>query len=290
MNTIVLKNETPEGEPLEATFLPGKGMNLISYKKGQTEVIDQSTKQRFDQIYEGLGAMIGPHFHLRKTETIPPIPNETKFPHIAKARELHVTDPFMHGVGRYAPWQAKETETSIRAQLSGKDEWNGVPLSSLEGQDFKMRYDVDLTPNGLQLDLSVVSETDSIIGIHYFYHLPNGSGTISAKIQDHYIVKNEMKPIPQDWKFAADHQLTFELNQDADFTFHPFPNPLGGQILLDTGSYRLLTTYTSDSQENAWQFYHPKGASFVCIEPVSSQDPRRPNLTVSSIKIALQIL
>lgn len=43
------------------------------------------------------------------------------------------------------------------------------------------------------------------------------------------------------------------------------------------------------SEENCWQLYHPEGASFVCIEPISSQDPRHPNLSVSAISIRLAI-
>ena len=76
-----------------------------------------------------------------------------------------------------------------------------------------------------------------------------------------------------------------------DNTFHPFPHPLNGTIILelDAIDYRLTTKYSSPSQENSWQLYHPKGASFVCIEPLSAQDIRHPNLTTSNILITLQI-
>ena len=37
---IQLKNTSPLGEPLVATFLPDGGMNLASYKLGEIEVID----------------------------------------------------------------------------------------------------------------------------------------------------------------------------------------------------------------------------------------------------------
>ena len=38
MKTIVLKNQTEDGIPLEATFAPERGMNLVSYKRGDCEV------------------------------------------------------------------------------------------------------------------------------------------------------------------------------------------------------------------------------------------------------------
>ncbi|MGA8164379.1 MAG: hypothetical protein WB791_05050 [Waddliaceae bacterium] len=287
---ISLKNQTPEGIPLEATFLPDKGMNLISYRRGEVEIIDQSTRPDFERRFAGLGPIIGPHFHHRKPHLIPDISNEEQFPHIAICREEKRSDPFSHGVGRYAPWSAEATENSIHAALSGKETWNDVPLAAIEGQDFQMHFDVELTPAGLQLHLSVVSEADSIVGIHYYYRLPQERGTVRSQVQNAYIVNDVKKPLPSDWSFDSRHILTYELNQDTDFTFFPYPNPLKGEIILNTTEYQLVTTYDNDSQENSWQLWHPHGASFVCIEPVSSQDPRHPNLTVSSIKIRLEIL
>ena len=281
MKPIVLKNES-----FEATFLPDRGMNLISFKKGNIEVIDQSTKQDFEERFAGLGPIIGPHFHRRNPRIIPPIKNKDMFPHIEKMQ----ADPFSHGIGRYAPWQTEVTDTQVHAQLSGDDTWNDIKLSELEGQKFKMEFNADLTPEGLKLEMSVVSDTDSIVGIHYYYHLPQGTGKIISTVQNKYIVNNELKPLPDNWNFDAQHKLTYDLDQDTDFTFFPHPNPLEGKILLDTGVYQLMTRYTCASQENSWQLWHPKGASFVCVEPLSSQNPRRPNLTVSSIKIHLQIL
>ncbi len=286
---MTLKSQTTEGIPLEATFLPEKGMNLISYKWGEIEVIDQSTRHDFERRFAGLGPIIGPHFHRRKPHLIPKIQNEECFPHIAICREEKCSDPFSHGIGRYAPWKAEATGSGIHAVLSGKDRWNDVPLATIEGQDFQMRFDIELTSGGLHLNLSVVSDTDSIVGIHYYYHLPHGRGTVRSQVQNAYIVNNVKKPLPPEWNFDSQHILTYELNQETDFTFFPYPNPLQGEIILDTSEYRLVTTYKNDSQENSWQFWHPNGASFACIEPVSSQDPRHPNLTVSKVNIQLEI-
>ncbi len=291
MDAIVLKQKSAQGSPLEATFLPDKGMNLISYKKDATEVIDQSTRPLFEERFAGLGALIGPHFHRRHPESIPPVKDEALFPHIARVKSQGVLEPFSHGIARYAPWTAVQaTDTKISAKLTGKDTWNGVPLSALEGQNFTYTFNVELTPSGLILDLSVVSDTDSLVGIHSYYHLPQGHGTVVSQVQKNYIAEGVRQPLPASFAMDEQQRLTYDTNQAADFTFYPFPNALEGHIVLDAGAYRLRTRYSCNSQENAWQLYHPAGASFVCIEPLSAQDPRHPNLTASSIRIQLEIL
>ncbi len=280
MEPILLKNET-----LQATFDPERGMNLLSYKRGTVEVIDPSTRALFEERFAGLGALIGPHFHHRKV--IPKVQDESLFPHIARLKAKGVQEPFSHGIGRYAPWKAELiSPQKVKARLTGKDTWNGVPLASLEGQNFAMELLAELTPEGLKLDLSVVSDSDSLVGIHYYYHLPQGRGSVSAQVQNHYIEGGEMKPI----KLSSQNLLTLDLDSSYDCTFFPFPNPLQGEMLLDAIDYKLKTRYSCKCQENSWQLYHPAGASFVCIEPISSQDPRHPNLTVSSLTILLEIL
>jgi hypothetical protein len=290
MQTITLTNRTASGKLIEATFVPEVGMNLISYKLGDIEIIDQSTLPLFEERSSGLGPIIGPHFHERRPEIIPKLTEEQErlFPHIARIKAQGRKDPFSHGIGRYAPWQAVSTPTTIQATLKGKDLWNGLPLSLLEGQDFTMRMDVVLTPSGLELNLSVVSDTDSIVGIHYYYRLPDGRGTVTSDVKEMYYNPHELMKIPSTWNYQQ-HQLTYEMKEAADFAFHPFHNPLVGTITLQTSEYQLVTTYRSASQENAWQLYHPAGASFVCIEPLSAQNPRKANLSVSSLHIKLEI-
>lgn len=288
MNPIVLSASLEDGTALQATFLPEKGMNLISFKKGNLEIIDQTTLPLFEERFAGLGALIGPHFHRRRSEVLPKISDETLFPHIARVKANGVADPFSHGIARYAAWRATATPTTVKAVLTGKDTWNGVPLSALEGQNFTMHFEAALTPKGLSLALDVVSDSDSLVGIHYYYHLPQGTGQIKSCVQPECIIEGKRQTIPATWNVDPSGTLIFDLENDADYTFFPSPNPREGQILLEAGTYRLRTTYECDSQENCWQLYHPKGASFVCVEPISSQDPRHPNLTVSRIKIMLE--
>lgn len=286
---LKLKQKTAEGKLLEAIFLPEKGMNLISYMLDGIEVIDPSTKPLFDERFGGLGPLIGPHFYQRNPAVIPPIKDESLFPHIALTRAQKRADPFSHGIARYAPWKYQADDSKITAALTGKDQWMGVPLADLEGQQFQMSFAAALTPEGLKLDLSVTSDSDSLVGIHYYYRLPKGKGTIFSRVQNRYIVSRELKPIPGEWNYDAQHRLVYPLNQETDFTFHPFPDPKGGEILLKTDEYALKTTYSCSSEENSWQLYHPKGGSFVCIEPISAFDPRAANLTASALSINLQI-
>ncbi len=282
MTEVTLKNTTPDGQDITVTYLPERGMNMISYKKGSTEIIDQSTHTLFDERSAGLGALIGPHFHRRRPQILP------KLAHIETNGEK---DPFSHGIGRYVPWTYKSDATSIKATLKGDDIWKETPLKEIESQDFTMQFEAHLTPNGLEIDYSVVSECDSIIGIHYYYHLPNGTGKIVSKVKDKYIAIDEILNIPDSWGFNRQtHELTYSLDKDTDFTFHPFTDPTEGTVFLDAGDYSLKTHFTSPSEECSFQLWHPQDASFVCIEPVTAQDPRHPNLTVSSIKIHLEIL
>lgn len=286
---VVLKNVTADGTPLEATFLPEKGMNMVSYKRGDIEVIDQNTLALFEERFAGLGALIGPHFHRRNERTLPQLSDESLFPHIARVRQKGVQDPFSHGIGRYAPWKAEFSDTHIDAKLSGDDLWEGVKLSSLEGQNFKMHFQGRLTQKGLKIDLSIVSETDSLVGLHYYYALPEGFGTVRSRIQN-TMIDNREKKIPY-WVLDDQNEVSIPIgNADLDYTFYPFPNPREGKIFLDAGKYCLETRYRCMSQENSWQLYHPKDATFVCIEPLSSQDPRHPNLTVSSLQVEIEIL
>lgn len=276
MTIITLENQAENGESLQAQFALSQGMNLLSYKKGSVEIIDQSTKDLFDERSAGLGALIGPHFHRRKKEVIPKIANEELFPHIAKVRAKGIEDPFSHGIGRYAPWTLiSQSANHVHAQLTGKDLWNDVALSTLEGQNFSMSFNAKLEKNGLFLNLSIVSETDSLIGIHYYYALPNGRGRILSQIRGE---NGEVM------------QLNCELNEFIDQTYHPFPDLLTQTIVLETDQYQLKTTYQSPSAENCWQLYHPNNASFVCIEPISAKNPKYPNLSVSALQIQLEIL
>lgn len=281
---ITLKNNSG----YEATYLPEKGMTLASFKKNGIEVIDQETLALFEERRAGLGPLIGPHFHQRPQSRVPKVENESLFPEIALARSLGRSDPFSHGLGRFAEWKVETSENSITATLSGKDLFRGVPLSQLEGQDFTLTYEASLKESGLHIDYSVVSETDSVVGLHYYYRLPHKRGVVQSKVGSLVQVNETKIAVPESWGYH-DHELKFELNKPADFTFYPHPHPLATTIDLFTDEFDLSVHYSSPSQANGWQLWHPQDATFVCIEPLSAQNPRKPILSASSLKVHLAI-
>ncbi|MCC5831624.1 MAG: hypothetical protein JJU12_01080 [Chlamydiales bacterium] len=267
-------------------FLPNKGMNFISLKKGEIEVLDQATRELFEARYAGLGAMIGPHFHQRKV--IPPIRDKEHFPHLAKVKG---NDPFSHGIGRYAPWNVEfSSENQIRAVLKGEDKWQGITLKELEGQDFNMQYEATLTDEGLEINLSVCGETESLVGLHTYYALANGMGRVKARVRDEYNDQGRVQAIPSTWNYGEDHMLLFPLTEPADYGFRPYPDPLHGMMELETETHAVRVLYWCDNEENSIQLWHPEGGSFVCMEPLSAKDPRKPRLTVSSLKILISVL
>jgi len=274
MQEIILKQTAIDGQPLEVRFASDAGMNLLHYSKGTIQVLDQSTKVLFEDRYAGLGALIGPHFHHRNPACIPAIKDESLFPHIARVRAKGINEPFSHGIARYAPWKVEKIgEAKLKGRLTGKDEWNGVSLAALEGQNFTYDLNAELTPHGLVLDLAVVSDTDSVVGIHYYYAVPRGKGTVESLIH----------------REGKEEKFVYEIGNAIDSNFHP-AKPLEGKIDFNAGDYRVVTRYQSPSQENSWQLFHPEGASYICIEPLSAADPRHPVLTASRLKIHIEII
>lgn len=286
---VTIKNCTSKGELLEATFLPHKGMNLVSFKKGDIEVIDQSTYKSFKENYCGLGALIGPHFLHRNPKVIPSSNDETLFPHIASLKKEGLQDPFYHGIARYSQWKAEASETEIKGSLTGKDELHGVPLKLLEGQDFKITFDAEMTKENLSITISVVSDTASLMGLDYHYALSKGKGIVTADTLESYEEEGVTKQIPSTWDYKNQH-IHYDLNHSANFHFFPFLNPLSGNILLQTENYQLRTIYNCVNEENCWRLFHPPGNSYVCISPMSAKNPQKPQLTVSFLKVKLEIL
>lgn len=287
MNPIILTNETPDHQLLKAVFLPEKGMNLISFSKGNIEVIDQHTKKDFEERAAGLGSLIGPHFHLQREDWIKPVKDESLFPHIAIAKKRGYKDPFSHGIGRYAPWNFKAGKNSISAHLSGKDTWNNVPLCDLEGADFEMSFEAQLTPSGLEISLSISSERICLIGLHYYYTLPRGKAVITSLVKDQYNDMGVFKPIEDRWTKGDKNHLVFDLDEPADYGFLPLDKDHSGEVHLKTSEYQMQIRYQGASDEVSCQLYHPKDASFVCIEPMSAKNPRSLSASSSSIKVQM---
>ncbi len=289
MELVLLSNISSDGEPLTVTYLLKQGLNMASYKKGDIEAIDQSTRPLFDECFAGLGPMIGPHFYHRPKEMITKVPDESLFPFIARERATGSDEPFTHGIGRYIPWKVHFTDNSITGTIKGSDEYKGVLLKDLEGQDFTMTYEANLLPDGLHIAMSVASDKASIVGLHYYYAL-KGGGTVTSQVQDQYNDMSVWKTIPDVWWVKEKHHLKYDLNNAADFGFLPYPDSLQASILLKTSEHSIRVSYTAPTEENSWQLWHPKDASFVCIEPVSAKNSRRAVANSSSIHVKIEIL
>lgn len=288
---ITLKNTTENGIPLSAVFCPEKGMNLLSFKKGDIEAFDQSTKSLFLERCAGLGALIGPHFHHRPKEALTQKFDESLFPHIAKQKLQGVEEPFTHGIARYVPWKYEYSGTQISASLRGSDLYKGVAIKEFEGQDFHMTLDVKLIHDGLVLQFNIHSELPSVIGFHYYYeYIP--SSFVQAFVQKDFRKQETWTPLPATWYDATKHKLHFDASQESDFGFKPIlqPDHPYHLICLKGSSHLLHIEYTSSNEEEtSWQLYHPKEASFVCIEPLSALNPRKPILTNNNLQLKISV-
>jgi hypothetical protein len=290
MNKVVLKNISSQGEALEATFLPEGGMNLVSYRLGDIEIIDQKTLSLYEEQMAGLGALIGPHFFCR--QKISSGYDPSLFPHIARVKAQGTNDPFPHGIARYVPWKYVKSDTQIKAKLHGSDLYNRVPLSVFEGQDFMMSYEARLLDTGLFIEYKVESELSSVIGLHYYYALL-GKGEVHGEVQPKYRDKDDWKPIPKEWTKEKESHLHFSLAQEADFGFIPAkktPTDHDYRMILDTDAYSLHLDFNSASEEEiSCQFYRPNKSSYVCIEPLSARVPLKPKLTCNLLEVKLEI-
>lgn len=250
----------------EAHFDTEHGMNFVSFKKGEIEAIDQSTRPLFEERCAGLGAMIGPHFHHRKV--LPPSCNGK--------------EPYSHGIGRYVPWSVEESNDQlIKAALHGDMEFKGQSLKEIEGFDFKMSYMALMREEGMEIHLSVVAENEAVVGLHTYYAL-YGQGRVRAQIADRYNDGGEFKELPPEWS----QDFVYELDKDTDYGFLSDP----GDVVLETATHKVRIHYSCDNAEVAWQLWHPEGASFACVEPIAAQNPRKPKLSVNSIKILISIV
>ncbi|MDN3507970.1 MAG: hypothetical protein P0S94_03505, partial [Simkaniaceae bacterium] len=266
----------------------GGGMNLISFKRGEIEAIDQNTRHLYEERFAGLGALIGPHFYQRAHESIATDFDHSLFPHIARAgRE----EPFSHGIARYAPWKYEASETQITARLSGKHEWNGVPLKTLQGFDFEMTFTAKLVHDGLLIDYAVKSEKPSVIGFHYYYRV-EGESFVDAMVKNEYRDVEKWLPMPDRWWNKDNHKLHFPLNEEADWGFMPYqsPNEPFNRILLRTKSHLLHIDYCGNyDDQTSWQLYHPQNDTFACIEPLTALNPRKPSYNETKLQLKLSI-
>lgn len=288
MDLVTLENFSPDGHKLKAVFAPEKGMNLVSYEMSGISIIDERTMPLFEQRLAGLGALIGPHFHHRQESDIAHNFDPEIFPHI-KTLKKDQKEPLSHGIARYVPWRYQATSTQIDAHLSGKDYYKDYKLKDIEGMDFEMHYHAMLLPDGLLIDYRVQSEKPSVIGLHYYYSLQDNA-TVEAFVDSQYRVGNDWVAIPENLYIQEKEKLKIPCQGSMDYGFistyhenHPFH-----RINLKSEKQIVHVEYTaSDEDESSWQLYHPEHESFVCIEPLSAKNPRKPQLKSSHLQVKI---
>ncbi len=289
MNELVtITNTNDQGHLLSATFNPYKGMNLMSYTASSIQVISQSTKHLFETRAAGLGALIGPHFHQQPN---PPQDFDFDlFDHIKAGIKEGRKDPFSHGIARYVPWKYTHSTTQIEAHLDGSMLYKGIPLSTFEGQDFHMRFNVRLLPSGLFITYSIESEKPSTLGFHYYYNL-NKEGSLHINAEPQFRENDQL--INFDKEILSGKHLNIDLAPSFDISLFPRKEPIDShdyKCRLITPDYDLHLHYSPEFEhETCVQLYKDSSNSFVCIEPLSAKNPKQPHLTRSLIELKLEI-
>lgn len=274
---ISLVNYCADGSVLKACFDPTHGMNLTSFLWKEHEILDLSTRALFEQRCAGLGALIGPHFHHRQPSHIVRDFPMDLFPHLKRLSHDQL-EPFSHGIARYVPWNYEASSTQVKAWIQGSDLHQGYPLKFFEGFDFSMRLDAILLSDGLLLDYTVEAQEPCVIGFHYYYPCYKDSW-VEALVKPFQRDKTGWQGIKDSWFDTKTQKLQFCLNQEADLGFMPLQdiNSSCNTIILKHHNHKTLISFTSlNEDESSWQLYHPKDASYVCIEPLSALNPFKP--------------
>lgn len=289
MEIVQLINQNEKNEQLIAKFCPEKGLNLISLTKNGREILDQNTKHLFDERSAGLGALIGPHFHHRQDENITTDFDENLFPHIAAIKKKGQKEYFSHGIARYVPWKYQASETQIDAYLTSLDCYKGTKIKDFEGFDFDMHFHAALLPDGLLIDFTIHSSLPSVIGFHYYYAIDKDA-FVEAFVQEKYRIDHQWKNLPEKWYDPTKKKLHFDLSQEADFGFKPLlhePHHYH-KIMIKSKTHITHIEFTSSNEEEtSWQLYHPQNESFVCVEPLTSLNPRYPQLKSSNLQLKI---
>jgi len=189
-----------------------------------------------------------------------------------------------------APWTANQVQGYLSATLTGENVWNGTSLAAREGQAFKLQSTARLEEATLRFSHSVVSDTDSLVGNLFHLRLPQGPSHIEIDAKDHYYDAGQLQPLLQKWQRSEDGRINLPLDSDLNIGMHPLLNPTEGTILLITSEYIAEVGYQSTNQESCWLIQYQRENPYISIGAVSSQNPWKPNLTVSSINLSLRIL
>lgn len=271
MNPIVLSQDCGDS-PWQVSFRPDRGMCCTSLQVDGREWLDPETAPEYERRFAGLGAFIGPHFHNRKDGKGKPIDELAAFPHTAILKAKGRSDPFPHGIGRYAPWQWEQPQPhQLIATLSSDDTWQGYRLGDLEGYRFQLRYEAELRNDGLHLHLSGEADDPMVMGLHFYYRWLPGS-RIHSFVQPEYNHGGSFEPLPTSWTRGG--QLEITEPEDFDYGFLPFDRHSGTLEYLTPHGTLALHFHDPRQRPISFQIFRPAESSFLCLEPLSTPNPR----------------
>lgn len=189
-----------------------------------------------------------------------------------------------------APWDVEDQDGKLVAFLSSEKTWKGKTLEDHEGQKFKLQSQAWLEEEVLHVHHSVVSETDSLVGNQFHLSVPDGEAHLLVDSRDHIRTAEGLSPLPEDWERESSGRSVIPLKKSFECGIRPRFSPIGGSIQLITKEYKAEVQFRSSNEESSWFISYKRENPYVSIGAVSSQDPWKPNLTVSSIALSLRLL
>lgn len=251
MHSLVL-----EHKDMQATF-DLTGLRLTSLRKGKIEAIAHAAP----------AGIIGPRFGARRS-----------------ALTGNTPERFVHGVGRFADWKVSRTDQSFVATCTGEDMLDGKALKDIEKQPFRMEVRGDLTEKGLSLAFSIVSDTDSCLGLETQFMLATGRGSVEGRTHHQYAQEQVRKDLPVGWIDPDSYKLYFDLTQEANCVFNPPAGQTGNALRLETPEYKLAIVMETDSSESCWQLKKKAGSHEVSLSLMTAENPYKPQLTASAMR------
>lgn len=278
-----------EAKGIQATFDPEHGLNMMSLVIEGHELIAQSTKNGFLESSRGLGPLIGPHFYHRVSDTIPYLDSQTIDLLSKKIRFRQDPEPFSHGIGRYVPWKIlHQGPKSFKACLDSHDQIAGITLAEIEGFDFFMEFEAEVSQRQITIRYSAKSSSQPVVvGLHTYYALDSMMKTCDLMGAPFYFDKLNKKAVPPDW--FSDQGLRIPLNKPLDYTFSPQINKEGfGEVEVKRGVSNLLIQAKA-TPDLSFQLYRGEDSPFICIEPIAAINPRIVTQKNASIEVRISL-
>jgi len=274
---------------IQATFDPEHGLNMMSLIIEGLQLIEQSTKNGFLESSRGLGPLIGPHFYHRLSSRIPHLDNQALNALSTTIHFRQESEPFSHGIGRYVPWKILDQgPKGFKASLHSDDRICGLTLAEIEGFDFEMAFEAEVSQRQLKIHYSAKSSSQPVVvGLHTYYALDPMMKTADLFAAPFYYDKLNKKAVSSEW--LSDQGLSIPLNEPLDYTFSPEINKEGfGRVEIKRGGSTLLIQAKA-LPDLSFQLYRGEDSPFICIEPIAAINPRIVTQKNASIEVRISL-